>query len=374
MFASSSTRRSKSSSNTTATTGARHETKMTTIGSNPNHNAGFVPKRKVRTKGTMQRRLQQRFGRTIVLAVVFFFFVGTGVLFKSNGSFDLGKIGKLRGGDEERNIWISQNSQPFDENGVASKARHLVMVAGHSVTVSGHLKDADTDEKDWFLLSYQKGQGLPQAIHAHITTGIEAARNDPESLLVFSGGETRAVSGPQTEAQAYYHVADAMNLWPSDKDSSVRARTTTEEFATDSFENFMFSIARFREVTGEYPEKITVVSFSFKRRRFETLHAPALRWPSDRFVYLGVDPPASSGFDLQRSTEGETKNAAAPFERDPYGCHSSVLQEKRKGRNPFHRTPPYELSCPEMKTLLKFCGPELIATDEVPWENGIEKP
>ena len=89
------------------------------------------------------------------------------------------------------------------------------------------------------FISYcsQKGQGLPQAIHAHIAAGIEEARKDPNSLLVFSGGETRAVSGPQTEAQAYYHVADAMNLWPTDDDSSVRARTTTEEFATDSFEN-----------------------------------------------------------------------------------------------------------------------------------------
>ena len=89
----------------------------------------------------------------------------------------------------------------------------------------------------FFLHFSQKGQGLPQAIHAHISAGIEEARKDPESLLIFSGGETRAVSGPQTEAQAYYHVADAMNLWPSDEGASVRARTTTEEFATDSFEN-----------------------------------------------------------------------------------------------------------------------------------------
>lgn len=105
-----------------------------------------------------------------------------------------------------------------------------------------------TDSFCWFHLydflsmnnrfdNSQKGQGLPQAIQAHIVAGIEEARKDPKALLIFSGGETRAVSGPQTEAQAYYHVADAMKLWPSDNDSSVRARTTTEEFATDSFEN-----------------------------------------------------------------------------------------------------------------------------------------
>ena len=47
------------------------------------------------------------------------------------------------------------------------------MVAGHSVTVSGDLEDADHDEKDWFLLEYQKGKGLPEVIIAHIKKGIE---------------------------------------------------------------------------------------------------------------------------------------------------------------------------------------------------------
>jgi len=339
-----------------------------------NKDGGFVPpsaKRKLRTRDA-RRRIQRRQNifLGIFVLIMTLVFVSLGV-FNNRANGDLvGFDANLRGASDERSVWVSQKSQPFNKDGVAVNTKHLVMVAGHSVTVSGHLNDADVDENDWFLLSYQKGQGLPQAIHAHISAGIEEARKDPEALLVFSGGETRAVSGPQTEAQAYYHVADAMNLWPSEKGSSVRARTTTEEFATDSFENLMFSIARFREVTGEYPKKITVVSFSFKQRRFETLHAPALRWPADRFEYVGVNPPSSTGFDLKRSTEGELKNAAAPFEKDPYGCHSEVLQEKRKGRNPFHRTPPYGLSCPELKDLLGFCGPELIPVDQVPWGSG----
>ena len=49
------------------------------------------------------------------------------------------------------------------------------MVAGHSVTVSGDLQDADHDEQDWFLLEYQKGKGLPETIIAHIKAGIEQA-------------------------------------------------------------------------------------------------------------------------------------------------------------------------------------------------------
>ena len=97
------------------------------------------------------------------------------------------------------------------------------------------------------------------------------------------------------------------------------------------------------------------------------MHAAALRWPSENFIFIGADPDESTGFDLQASSQGEFENAAKPFEDDPYGCHSDVLVEKRKSRDPFHRTPPYELSCPEMKDILAYCGPELISADRLPW-------
>jgi hypothetical protein len=97
--------------------------------------------------------------------------------------------------------------------------------------------DADEDESDWFLLDYQKHQGLPAAIVAHIKAGIREASQDPKSLLIFSGGETRAQTGPETEGASYYRIADAMNLWRPSSSSDARARTITEEFARDSFEN-----------------------------------------------------------------------------------------------------------------------------------------
>lgn len=130
----------------------------------------------------------------------------------------------------------------FNENNSARNAKHLVIVAGHSVTVSGHLHDADRDEEDWYLLSYQKHQGLPQAIVAHISAGIEAISSDPYGLLIFSGGETRASTGPDTEGASYFRVADAQNLWQfgvnsTAKDIFPRSRTASEDFARDSFEN-----------------------------------------------------------------------------------------------------------------------------------------
>ena len=99
-----------------------------------------------------------------------------------------------------------------------------------------------------FLLDYQKGRGLPQAIVAHIRAGIQEAAKDPYSILIFSGGETRASVGPVNEGTSYFRVADAMDLWNepllneetdgsiSRAASTVRARTVAEEFATDSFQ------------------------------------------------------------------------------------------------------------------------------------------
>jgi hypothetical protein len=313
-------------------------------------------RRKRRINGCCQHSSPQT--TQIVLGVVVLLFVGIQVYYSSRARSRRGAVGNTL-----RREWISSNAVPFNYDNLASQATELILVAGHSVLVSGHLEDADRDEHDWFLLEYQRNKGLPTAIVKHIQAGLQAAADAPQSLLLFSGGETRAITGPETEGASYYRVVDAMQLWPP----MVRARTITEEFATDSFQNLLFSIARFYEVTGRYPNKITVVSFTFKQTRFQTMHAPALQWPADKFVYVGVDPPTSTGFDLEEATKGEVENAAKPFEGDPYGCNSPVLQNKRRERNPFSRTPPYELSCPDMKHILSYCGPELIPADLVPW-------
>lgn len=287
--------------------------------------------------------------------------------------------------------------QPFNENNVAKMATKLIIVAGHSVTISGHLQDANHDENDWYLLDYQKHHGLPEAITKHIEAGIGYAGKDSRALLIFSGGQTRGSIGPESEGSSYYRVADVMNLWSQpiarrgklyvrgrndgnyhgdnnndvmdDPTRTVRARTITEEYATDSFQNLLFSICRFYEITGRYPTDITMISYTFKQHRFESLHVPALRWPLDKFHYVGVDPPSSSGFDITASTKGELENAAQLFVNDPYGCYSDVLQEKRQQRNPFLRTPPYDITCPDMAELMHYCGQSFIDENRVPWSH-----
>lgn len=90
-----------------------------------------------------------------------------------------------------------------------------------------------------------------------------------------------------TEGESYMRLAVAANVFQT---SVPFIRATTEDHALDSFQNLLFSIARFHEYTGRYPTKITVVGYEFKRARFVDLHRAALRWPKDEFRYIGVDP------------------------------------------------------------------------------------
>jgi len=80
---------------------------------------------------------------------------------------------------------------------------------------------------------------------------------------------------------------------------------TIEDASLDSFQNVLFSIARFRELTGVYPTRITVVGHDFKRRRFEELHRLVLRWPKHRFTYEGV--PLGSEADERGAAAGEVR-------------------------------------------------------------------
>lgn len=119
---------------------------------------------------------------------------------------------------------------------------------------------------------------------------------------------------------------------------------------------------------GAYPERITVVSFEFKRWRFEELHRSAIRFPRQRFRYEGIDPP-----ELQVSVQaGERTHSAKPFMSDPYGCRSSTLLEKRETRNPFRRSVSYPLGCPELSGLFLHCGKEIFR-DPLPWATAVNQ-
>ena len=94
------------------------------------------------------------------------------------------------------------------------------------------------------LLKHQTSGSLcaPQA-------GVEAAAANPAALLLFSGGATRAQAGPLSEGASYWAVTNAAHWFDAPQ---VRDRAFTEEHARDSYENLLFSLCRFHEITGAW--------------------------------------------------------------------------------------------------------------------------
>ena len=72
----------------------------------------------------------------------------------------------------------------------------------------------------------------------------------------------------------YWLIAESSDWFGTGRD--VRDRAFTEEHSRDSLENIVFSLCRFYELTGNYPEKLTIVSYDFKEQRFLDVHRAAL--------------------------------------------------------------------------------------------------
>ncbi|GJE91972.1 hypothetical protein PsYK624_081240 [Phanerochaete sordida] len=242
---------------------------------------------------------------------------------------------------------------------------HLVMVPGHAIwkgTAPGRI----LDEQNWLLEPYQATRGRIEAFYNHVARGVEIALGDEHALLVFSGGQTKKAS-TTTEAESYLRLAHAARLLPD----AHFARATTEDAALDSYQNLLFALARFREYTGRWPARVTVVGYEFKRRRYTELHRAALRWPEARFTYVGVDP---EGEDMTAARNGERENGFLPYAQDVYGCHDFLLA-KRRSRNVAKRFHSYFSSAPELAGLLNWCpgphdgGQTALYPGPLPWDH-----
>ncbi|KAK9370695.1 hypothetical protein V1509DRAFT_616560 [Lipomyces kononenkoae] len=228
----------------------------------------------------------------------------------------------------------------------AGDASHLIMVAGHGIWKGQPSNKAGDDASEWNLKDFQVGQQA--TFIKHIEMGINLGVDDEMSIVVFSGGQTDRGAGPISEAQGYWNLAMARSII-SETNKEISMRVLTEEYARDSYENLLFSICRFYEFTGNYPQKITVISHKFKGYRFDNLHRAALRYPKSSFKFMGIDPPG------EPPSQAERVNAVEPFQRDPYACSHPLLLEKKIARNPFRRRAPYIDSCPQLYGLFTYC-------------------
>jgi hypothetical protein len=245
----------------------------------------------------------------------------------------------------------------------------LILVAGHAAFKStvAHVPDDMESDDSWVLQKFQIGE--PPFYLEHIRRGVVLAANNPVALLVFSGGRTRPEAGDWSEAKTYHDIAMARRLWIPKEMRAVRddvaQRTTSEEFARDSFENLLFGICRFQQVANSYPRIVTVASWSFKATRFD-LHRAAIQFPATRFRFVGVNEP----IDLNGALRGERK-ALESFIKYPFGT-AGDLADKRATRNPFGQEHQYNQG-PGVKDLFDFMDDPANAskyyTGKVPWQD-----
>ncbi len=207
--------------------------------------------------------------------------------------------------------------------------KHLVLVPGHAVW---NLREDPALDSSWYLKPYQNNE--PKYFLEHIKAGVEAAAQDPEAILMFSGGATDPEAGPITEALGYWLIADWYEWWGH---GEVRARAVLEEFALDSFLNVLCGLYRFQELQGEWPSKITVCGWGFKRHRIADLHRKALGWTKP-FHYIEVNDPPN--VEEVRKREAAT---CREFEASPWG-EEGPIAEKRKMRDYYVRVPGYDMS------------------------------
>ncbi|KAK3113212.1 hypothetical protein LTR53_009725 [Teratosphaeriaceae sp. CCFEE 6253] len=187
-------------------------------------------------------------------------------------------------------------------------------------------------EENWLLQVFQCAD---TSIHKpsevmtfvdHIIAGCSHAQ-DPSTLLVFSGGRTTAST--RSEADGYLAVLET--LIKCGRVPHPGLKHSGEHRATDSYQNLLFSIMRFRDMVGWYPDSVTVITHAFKERRFLELHAPAIKWPSSRIRVQGMNPPFTLS-ELDQTQRLEYERAYKLFEADPYGDRAP-LSEKRVARN-----------------------------------------
>lgn len=216
----------------------------------------------------------------------------------------------------------------YVETSDISKITELVLVCCHGIFMGESAGYAD--EHNWILQPFSRSDsmlnkpGEHETFVAHIVTAAMQVHNNPTALLIFSGGKT--TTAPRSEAESYAmilkHIVDTnAALFPAG------VRYALETYATDSYQNLIFSIIRFRQLTGAYPRNITVVTHAFKERRFLELHAPAIKWPNHRIRVQGLNPPFTLD-ELNNTQKGEHERAYMVFASDPYGVRMPLSQKR----------------------------------------------
>ncbi|KAK5285090.1 hypothetical protein LTR16_004769, partial [Cryomyces antarcticus] len=158
----------------------------------------------------------------------------------------------------------------------------LIILCCHAIYARGpnsSVLNNPYDESQWHLQPFQRGEHETFMQHiaasfAYITTSTAHER----TMLVISGGATKQGEGVViSEAHSYLHAycdgqtqtrVGAVGVNVDAETLLSEGQVLLEEYATDSFQNLLFSILRFRRAVGTWPRMITVVTHAFKAERF----------------------------------------------------------------------------------------------------------
>lgn len=229
-------------------------------------------------------------------------------------------------------------------------SNELIILPCHSIWKGGSTLGKLRDE--WFLASFQMEGEDHLCFREHIETSFKLLKEKPTSILVVSGGQTKAEAGRVSESESYVKLLQSM--FPDDQKDFLRV--VAEEYARDSFENVLLLICRFQEISGTYPSHITIVGFEFKKERFVACHLErALSFPENRVTYVGNHPSPKDKISRYTYYENlascERRYALEPFNEDLYGLRSP-LRTKRLQRDPYQRQHNYRKSNPELAKVL----------------------
>jgi hypothetical protein len=256
-------------------------------------------------------------------------------------------------------LYVVIGGQRRQHKGLRGATHRLILVPCHGIWMKEAYQKSDEWRVDPWLES--KINDLEQ----HIEMSIELAKRDPRNVLVlFSGGETRESAGRRSEGQSYLELASKLDPEYFENNNIVGKNFNMEEFARDSQENLLFSVCRFKQITGRYPDIIDVVGFGYKKDRFMNEHRASIRFPKHRFGYF-----SPKGQEENSYAEMDHQVTIPQFQEDPFGC-SPPLSDKKKGRNPFSQKHLYSQICPEMISLLTMCDTERDhgIKSKLPWE------